>query len=109
MRMLLYVFAFVGTGLLVGLIFRRYQPAAAPPSVWISTLVGVIGSLITGLVTLMVLGHGRSTLYDYGYDRVPGPEGAALPAYWISLFTAPLGALIALIINRLLRARQLRS
>ena len=42
MRMLLYVFAFAVIGLAVGLIFRKVRPYQAPPSLWISTLIGVI-------------------------------------------------------------------
>ncbi len=105
MRMLLYVSAFVVIGLLVGLISRRYRPPAAPLSVWISTLLGVIGSLIAGLLTLTILSYGRRHVHEIGYDS----HGLTLPAYWLSLVIAPLGAMLVLALNRLMQARKLRT
>ena len=104
MRMLLYISAFVLIGSVAGLIFRRYRPAAAPPSVWISTLLGVTGSLIAGLLTLTMLSYGGH-VYEIGYDHIYSDSGGlTLPAYWLSLVIAPLGALLVLTLNRLRRA-----
>ena len=106
MRMLLYVVAFAGIGLLVGLGSRRYRPAAAPPSAWISTLPGVIDSLVAGLLTLTMLGYWRRHVHEIGHDRAySNSDDPALPAYWLSLMIAPLGAVLVLIVTRLIRAR----
>ena len=73
-------------GLLVGLGSRRYRPAAAPPSAWISTLLGVIGSLIAVLLTLAMLGYWRRHVYEIGHDRAySNSDDPALPAYSLSL------------------------
>lgn len=108
MRMLLYVIAFAGIGLLVGLGFRRYRSAAAPPSAWISALLAVIGSVIAGLLTLTMLGYWRPRVYEIGYDPAySNSDDPALPAYWLSLMIAPLGAVLVLVVTRLVRARKL--
>lgn len=109
MRMLLYVFAFAVIGLAVGLIFRKVRPYEAPPSLWISTLIGVIGSLIGGVVTLIILIRRHVPPYDYSYDHVYSDSYASFPTYWISFVIAVLGAVLALVLNRLLTAKQLDS
>ena len=107
MRVLIYVFAFAVIGLAIGLIFRTIRSYEAPPSIWISTLVGVIGSLIGGAVTLMILRTRPVPPYEYSYGYSEAYD--SLPTYWISFVIAVLGALLALVLNRLLTAKQLDS
>lgn len=107
MRMLLYVFAFAVIGLAVGLIFRKVRSYEVPPSIWISTLVGVIGSLIGGVVTLVILRSRPLPPYDYSYGYSESYD--SLPTYWISFVIAALGAILALIINRLITANRIEN
>jgi uncharacterized membrane protein YeaQ/YmgE (transglycosylase-associated protein family) len=109
MRMLLYVFAFAVIGLAVGLIFRKVRPYEAPPSIWISTLTGVLGSLIGGVITLMILSRRPVPPYEYLSDHAYSDSYASFPTYWISFVIALVGAVLALVLNRLLTAKPLDS
>jgi uncharacterized membrane protein YeaQ/YmgE (transglycosylase-associated protein family) len=101
-RYLWYTLAFIIIGLFTGHISKTDMPGGSSTTYRTHYLLGVVGALAAGLIWLLLL--------DYGWHGGPvqagqGPEGTALPGYWIGLIFAPVGALLALAVHRLISRR----
>ena len=88
-------FAYIILGLLAGVIAKAIMPGRDPGGLIITTLLGIVGSVIGGWV-------GRA-FFGYGADSV------SEPGFLMSLVLAVGGAVIVLAAYRLIRGRSLAA
>ena len=110
MTLIAYTLAFALIGLCTGLVARRYMPGGDAADYRAHSLIGVAGSISGGLFWLWL--RWRSWAAGGG-SAGWGPEGSAyagadsaqtqLPGYWLGLLAAPITALLALAVYKLLK------
>jgi len=91
--------AYIILGLLAGVIAKALMPGKDPGGFIITTLIGIAGSLLGGLLLGGLLGYGGAN--DAGDVSRPG--------FIMSLVLAVVGAVILLGIYRLIKGRSMRS
>lgn len=87
--------AYIILGLLAGVIAKAIMPGRDPGGLIITTLIGIVGSIIGGWVGSMLFGYGGA---DSAGD-------IARPGFLMSLVLAVVGAVILLAVYRLIRGR----
>ena len=106
---LLYTLAFLAIGLFAGRVSRTDMPGGASVGARVNYALAVAGALAGGLFWLALRGYGWSGV-EGGTQAGRGPEAAAYahigadttqPGYWIGLFIAGAGSLLALAVYRL--------
>ena len=93
------MFAIIGWivfGLVVGLIAKAIMPGKDPGGCIITMLIGIAGSLIGGFIGRALFGYGRA----YGDAR-----DLSQPGFLMSLVLAVVGAIILLVLYRLISGR----
>ena len=102
---MIWILAFILTGLGAGLAARRLMPGAAPDRTLWPMALGVLGALTGGLSSLMLFGYGRAYDYLYGYTHVYETAGTTQPAQWVSIIFAPASAVLVLALHGLAGSR----
>lgn len=92
------IIAYIILGLIAGLIAKAIMPGRDPGGLIITTLLGIVGSIIGGFIGNMLLGYGR----------VDSMGDVSQPGFFMSLILAVLGSVIVLALYRLIRGRSLR-
>jgi len=90
--------AYIILGLIAGLIAKAIMPGKDPGGLIITTLLGIVGSIIGGFIGSTLLGYGR----------VDSMGDMSRPGFLMSLVLAVVGAIIVLAVYRLIRGRSLR-
>jgi uncharacterized membrane protein YeaQ/YmgE (transglycosylase-associated protein family) len=93
------MFAIIGWivfGLVVGLIAKAIMPGKDPGGCIITMLIGIAGSVIGGFIGRALFGYGRA----YGDAR-----DLTHPGFLMSLVLAVVGAIILLVLYRLISGR----
>ena len=90
--------AYIILGLIAGLIAKAIMPGKDPGGLIITTLLGIVGSVIGGFIGSLLLGYGR----------VDSTGDLTKPGFLMSLILAVVGAIIVLAVYRLIRGRSLR-
>jgi uncharacterized membrane protein YeaQ/YmgE (transglycosylase-associated protein family) len=96
------MFAILGwiiLGLIAGLIAKAIMPGKDPGGVIITTLLGIVGSVVGGFIGRMLFGYGHAT--SSGDITEPG--------VLMSLVLAVVGAIVLLAAYRLISGRSLRA
>lgn len=96
------MFAILGwiiLGLIAGLIAKAIMPGRDPGGFIITTLLGIVGSVVGGFVGRMLFGYGRA-------DSV---GDISEPGVLMSLVLAVVGAVVLLAAYRLITGRSLRA
>jgi uncharacterized membrane protein YeaQ/YmgE (transglycosylase-associated protein family) len=96
------MFAILGwiiLGLIAGLIAKAIMPGKDPGGFIITTLLGIVGSVVGGFIGRMLFGYGRA---DSAGDL-------AEPGVLMSLVLAVVGAVVLLAAYRLITGRSLRA
>jgi uncharacterized membrane protein YeaQ/YmgE (transglycosylase-associated protein family) len=93
------IIAYIILGLLAGLIAKALMPGKDPGGFIITTLIGIAGSLIGGFLGGALLGYG--SINDAGDVSRPG--------FIMSLVLAVVGAVILLVLYRLIKGRSLST
>ncbi|HEV2862956.1 MAG TPA: GlsB/YeaQ/YmgE family stress response membrane protein [Pyrinomonadaceae bacterium] len=88
--------AYIILGLLAGVIAKAIMPGRDPGGLIITTLLGIVGSIIGGWVGSMLFGYGRG-------------DSVSEPGFLMSLVLAVVGAVIVLAAYRLIRGRGLTA
>ncbi len=88
--------AYIILGLLAGVIAKAIMPGRDPGGLIITTLLGIVGSVIGGWVGRAFFGYGRG-------------DSVTEPGFLMSLVLAVVGAIIVLAVYRLIRGRSLTS
>lgn len=104
-----YVIAYALIGLLAGWASKRLMSGRVSASSRELALIGVLSSVICGLVGLAVLSYGwnKSQREGTGGEYATQSYGmSGLPDFWISLFAATLGALLVLAIYKIMAAER---
>ena len=91
--------AYIILGLLAGVIAKALMPGKDPGGFIITTLIGIAGSLIGGLIGGTLLGYG-------GVDEA---GDVSRPGFIMSLVLAVIGAVILLAVYRLIKGRSMRG
>jgi uncharacterized membrane protein YeaQ/YmgE (transglycosylase-associated protein family) len=111
---LLYTIAFLAIGLFAGHVSKTDMPGGESVSARVSYVVAVVGALAGGLFWLALRSYGWGGVVG-GTQAGQGPEARAYahlagdttqPGYWIGLFIAAAGAMLALAAYRLLFVRE---
>jgi uncharacterized membrane protein YeaQ/YmgE (transglycosylase-associated protein family) len=100
-----YVMAYALIGLLAGLASKKLIPGRVGASPRELVLIGVISAVISGLAGLAVLSYGwnKSQSEGTGGGYVNQSYGmSGLQDLWISLFAATLGALLVLVVYKIM-------
>lgn len=106
---IIYTLLFALIGLFAGLVSKRYMPNGEETSYAANCILGIIGSVMGGLFWL------TNRWISWNLTRVP--EGSVytdvesynlVPAYLLSLLTAPMTALLVLAGYRLIRPMTIR-
>jgi len=92
------IIAYIILGLIAGLIAKAIMPGKDPGGLIITTLLGIVGSIIGGFIGSTLLGYGR----------VDSIGDVSRPGFLMSLVLAVVGAIIVLAVYRLIRGRSLR-
>ncbi len=92
------IIAYIILGLIAGLIAKAIMPGKDPGGLIITTLLGIVGSIIGGFIGNALLGYGR----------VDAMGDVSRPGFFMSLILAVVGAVIVLAVYRLIRGRSLR-
>ena len=93
------MFAIIGWivfGLVVGIIAKAIMPGKDPGGCIITMLIGIAGSLVGGFIGRALFGYGRA----YGDAR-----HLSQPGFLMSLALAVVGAIILLVLYRLISGR----
>lgn len=90
--------AYIILGLIAGLIAKAIMPGKDPGGLIITTLLGIVGSIIGGFLGSALLGYGRA---DSAGDLTR-------PGFLMSLVLAVVGAIIVLAVYRLIKGRSMR-
>ena len=88
--------AYIILGLLAGVIAKAIMPGRDPGGLIITTLLGIVGSIIGGFVGRSLFGYGRG-------------DSVTEPGFLMSLVLAVVGAVIVLAVYRLIRGRSLTA
>ena len=86
-------------GLIAGLIAKAIMPGKDPGGLIITVLLGIAGSLIGGFIGQALFGYGRA-VNDSGDLSQPG--------FLMSLVLAIVGAIVLLVLYRLIKGRTTR-
>ncbi len=86
-------------GLIAGALAKLIMPGKDPGGVIITTLLGIIGSIVGGFLGSAFFGYGHS---------VDSAGDVSRPGFLMSLVLAVVGAVIVLAVYRLIRGRSLR-
>lgn len=92
------IIAYIILGLIAGLIAKAIMPGRDPGGLIITTLLGIVGSIIGGFIGSALLGYGR----------IDSVGDVSRPGFIMSLILAVVGAVIVLAVYRLIRGRSLR-
>jgi len=103
---MLFFIGFALIGLVTGLVAEKYFAHKGGPHNPITLVsLGVLGALIGGTLTLVLFRYGRAhvtrTGLDYAGTRDIGQ--ATVPADWLSLFFAILGAALVIACYKLIK------
>lgn len=90
--------AYIILGLIAGLIAKAIMPGKDPGGLIITTLLGIVGSIIGGFIGSTLLGYGR----------IDSMGDMSRPGFLMSLVLAVVGAIIVLAVYRLIKGRSLR-
>lgn len=90
--------AYIILGLIAGLIAKAIMPGKDPGGLIITTLLGIVGSIIGGFIGSTLLGYGR----------VDSVGDMSRPGFLMSLVLAVVGAIIVLAVYRLIKGRSMR-
>ncbi|CAN5819818.1 GlsB/YeaQ/YmgE family stress response membrane protein [soil metagenome] len=96
---MLGILVWIILGLLAGLIAKAIMPGKDPGGALITTLLGIVGSVIGGFIA-QGLGYGRN---------VDSTGDLSEPGFLMSLVLAVIGAIIVLAVYRLIKGRSLRA
>jgi len=88
--------AYIILGLLAGVIAKAIMPGRDPGGLIITTLIGIVGSIIGGFVGRALFGYGRA-------------DSASDPGFLMSLVLAVVGAVILLAVYRLIKGRSVTT
>lgn len=88
--------AYIILGLLAGVIAKAIMPGRDPGGLIITTLLGIVGSIIGGWVGRALFGYGSG-------------DSVTEPGFLMSLVLAVVGAVIVLAVYRLVRGRSLTA
>lgn len=103
---MLWVVGYALIGFVTGLLAKKLMPGKVATGSFALSLLGILGAIFGGLSCLRLLRYGRAHLYLVGYTSVDSADnGATVPAYWISLFTAMTGALLVLAVYKLVKGK----
>lgn len=92
---MLDVIGWIILGLIAGAIAKAIMPGRDPGGVFVTILLGVIGSVLGGFL-------GRALL---GYGRVDSTGEISEPGFLMGLVLAVIGAIVLLALYRLIRGR----
>jgi uncharacterized membrane protein YeaQ/YmgE (transglycosylase-associated protein family) len=92
---MLDVIGWIVLGLIAGAIAKAIMPGKDPGGIFITILLGVIGSVLGGFL-------GRALL---GYGRVDSAGDVSEPGFLMSLVLAVIGAIVLLAIYRLIKGK----
>ncbi|HEV2911862.1 MAG TPA: GlsB/YeaQ/YmgE family stress response membrane protein [Pyrinomonadaceae bacterium] len=90
--------AYIILGLIAGLIAKAIMPGKDPGGLIVTTLLGIVGSIIGGFIGSALLGYGR----------VDSMGDASRPGFLMSLILAVVGAIVVLAVYRLIKGRSMR-
>jgi uncharacterized membrane protein YeaQ/YmgE (transglycosylase-associated protein family) len=96
---MLDVLAWIAFGLIAGAIAKMIMPGKDPGGAVITTIIGVVGSLIGGFI-------GRTLL---GYGQINDAEDLSRPGFLMSLFLAVIGSIVLLAGYRMIKGRTLSA
>lgn len=103
---MLAVLGYALIGFVTGLVSKKFMPGKVADGYLSLSLLGVLGAVIGGLLCLILLNYGRAYDYLYGYIHIYSTDnGATLPAYWMSILTAMIGAILALAVYKLIKGK----
>ncbi|HYY55703.1 MAG TPA: GlsB/YeaQ/YmgE family stress response membrane protein [Pyrinomonadaceae bacterium] len=92
------IIAYIILGLIAGLIAKAIMPGRDPGGLIITTLLGIVGSIIGGFIGSALLGYGQ----------VDSVGDVSRPGFLMSLVLAVVGAIVVLAVYRLIKGRSLR-
>jgi uncharacterized membrane protein YeaQ/YmgE (transglycosylase-associated protein family) len=95
---MLDILGWIVFGLIAGAIAKAVMPGRDPGGVFITIILGIVGSLVGGFIGRALLGYG--TINDTGDLSRPG--------FLMSLVLAVIGAVVLLGLYRMIRGRSLR-
>lgn len=96
---MLDILGWIVFGLIAGAIAKAVMPGRDPGGVFITILLGIVGSLVGGFI-------GRALL---GYGTINDANDLSRPGFLMSLVLAVIGAVVLLGLYRLFRGRSLRT
>ncbi len=104
---MLLLLGYILIGLFAGYTSKFIMPGKVPDKAFSLALLGMIGSIIGGLLVFMLFSYGRTHAYLYGFTYLYPTEnsGVTLPAFWLSLFSAASGAVLILAVYKLIRGK----
>jgi len=86
---------YIITGLLAGIIAKAIMPGRDPGGLIITTLLGIVGSVIGGWIGSRLLGYGSGDIGE--------------PGFFMGLILAVVGAVILLAVYRLIKGRSVTT
>lgn len=95
--MLFWLVSFILIGLVVGWLGNNWMPGQIARRNLFMGFLGAIGALAGGGALLQLFQAGQNSAALYGYNM----EGSTLPAFWLSLIGALVGALIIVAVYKL--------
>lgn len=90
--------ALIFLGLVAGLIAKAIMPGRDPGGAIVTTLLGIVGSIIGGFLGSALLGYGADAAGNVNH-----------PGFFMSLVLAVAGSVVVLAAYRLLTGRSLRA
>lgn len=107
---MLPVLLFAAIGFAAGILAKKFMPGRIPDKTISLGLLGIVGGVAGGLLTLLLFSYGRAQVYLSGYTHVYSDDnGATLPAYWMSPFSAIVGAVLVVAVYKLIKTGRARA
>lgn len=100
-----WILTFIVIGLCAGMLSKRMMHGIVPDKTLWPVALGIAGSVIGGMSTILLFDYGRAHSYHHGFTYADDGTGSTLPAYWMSPLVAIAGALLVLTVYRLMRSR----
>ncbi len=102
-----YIFGFVVIGLFAGLCMKSLWPDGIKTSRTVMSLLGIAGSLVGGMFTLLGFSYGRNYDSGYGISDMTAAQAARIigPSSWLSLIAAIVVAMLFIAIHGLLNRK----
>ncbi len=93
-----YSLAYLSIGVVTGVLFHKLWRGDDRESNVIAAIVGACGAILGGVLWLSMLMYSWFSGWAGGAINmyVGGPDGLIRPSFWLTLFTATMGALAAL-------------